>query len=264
MTQLIYNESVKIYRRLRTWIFVAIVLLALIAVCLVEHSSPSAQSGTQSGWDFTLTAANLLTLITIFVAVVAGDIVASEFSSGSIKLLLIRPVSRTKILWSKYLAVLLFALFFAVFLLVVAWLIGGFTFGFGGATDTYAYKNAAGHVMQIPMYAQTLRSYALNCIPLLMTVTVSFMISALLRSSALAIAISILLLFLGDTIVALLSRFAWDKYILFANENLMQYLEGHPSVKGMTLTFSIVALVVYFLIFHIVSWVAFTKRDVAA
>ncbi|MBB5324649.1 ABC-type transport system involved in multi-copper enzyme maturation permease subunit [Anoxybacillus tepidamans] len=56
----------------------------------------------------------------------------------------------------------------------------------------------------------------------------------------------------------------WAKYILFANTNLAQYIDGTPLVKGMTMPFSLAVLLVYFVAFNAVTWWTFQKRDVAA
>lgn len=262
---ILVNENVKIYRRFRTWMFAGIVLLGVIIMSIIVHSSMKSTLGSaMNAWVFTLNANGFVTLVAIFAAVIAGDSVASEFATGTIKLLLVRPVTRTRILWAKYFSTLLFALYLIIGLLLVSFLLGGLLFGFSGAMAPHTYTNNANQVLSIPMYAELLRTYAFMCIPLLMTVTVSFMISTLFRSSSLAIAISILLLFLGNTLVLLLSRFTWDRFILFTNENLGNYFEGRPLIHGMTLTFSIVVLLVYFLLFHVVAWFAFNKRDVAA
>jgi ABC-2 type transport system permease protein len=308
---LIRNENVKIYRRMRSYIFMAIILAATIIVGVVVHNTqaqPSADWKQQlmasnqqvkqqsqdshipkvaldkmndqvkvnqyeidhninpyqeTSWDFSSTCAGIVSLITIFVAVVAGDIVASEFSAGTIKLLLIRPVNRTKILFSKYFATLLFAVTMVLGLLVVSLVIGGILFGFSGSSP-FIYTSANGVVHEGTMLVHVLSTYALDCIELVMIVTISFMISTIFRSSSLAIALSILMMFLGNTAVTLLSKYSWDKYILFANTDLTQYTSGQPTVAGMTLTFSIVVLVVYFVIFHVASWLLFTKRDVGA
>ncbi|MCS0542579.1 ABC transporter permease, partial [Aeromonas veronii] len=58
---------------------------------------------TRSTWNFMTVAAEIVSLITLFTIVVGASSVASEFTWGTIKLLLIRPVSRAKILLSKYL-----------------------------------------------------------------------------------------------------------------------------------------------------------------
>jgi ABC-2 type transport system permease protein len=59
-------------------------------------------------------------------------------------------------------------------------------------------------------------------------------------------------------------KFDWAKYILFANTNLMNYYDGTPTVEGMTMTFSVVMIIIYFLIFQALAFTIFKKRDVAA
>ncbi|VEH77170.1 permease YhcI [Bacillus licheniformis] len=108
-------------------------------------------------------------------------------------------------------------------------------------------------------------SYLLNSISLLMMATMAFMISAVFRNSSLAVGISIFLLVMGGTVTGLLAtKFAWAKYILFANTDLTQYFDGSPVVSDMTLGFSIVMLAVYFIVFHVLAFVVFTKRDIAS
>ena len=58
-------------------------------------------------------------------------------------------------------------------------------------------------------------------------------------------------------------KFDWAKYVLFANTDLMQYFEGIPMVEGMTLTFSVIMIVIYFILFQSLAYVVFKKRDVA-
>jgi ABC-2 type transport system permease protein len=56
----------------------------------------------------------------------------------------------------------------------------------------------------------------------------------------------------------------WGKYLLAANLDLGQYEAGQPiPFPGMSVGFSVVILVLHFLLFHAVAWVSFTKRDVA-
>lgn len=265
MIALIHNENIKLMRRPRTWIFVGLIALALVAMWTVIYTTERASGARDmTAWHFANAASSLMTVITIFVAVIAGDMVASEFSSGAIKLLLVRPASRTKILWAKYSSVLLFAFLFIVFLLFTSLLLGGLAFGFQGANAPSVHSDGMTKSMMVPMDIDMLRSYAFATVPMIMTVTVSFMISALFRSSSLAIAISILLLFIGSSISMLLQRYEWDKYVLFTNENLSQYLTGQPLIPGMNMLFSVIVLCVYFVLFQIVAWIAFVKRDITS
>jgi ABC-2 type transport system permease protein len=81
-------------------------------------------------------------------------------------------------------------------------------------------------------------------------------------------------MFSSSTLIFVLAEFkyTWVKYLLFANTDLSVYMTGgmsddmsggHPLVAGMTLGFSISILVAYWLVFYAVSWLLFTKRDIA-
>ena len=52
-------------------------------------------------------SAGIGSIVVLLTVIVAAGIVASEFSQGTIKMLLSRPVKRWKILTSKYLTVIL-------------------------------------------------------------------------------------------------------------------------------------------------------------
>jgi len=214
-------------------------------------------------WGFVENLAGLISLIALFAIVMGGGMVANEFSSGTIKLLLIRPSKRWKILLSKYITVLSYILFMLVTLFAASFIIGGLFFSFNGATEPFI-KNSGGVITQVNMIAHIASVYGYECVSLIMMVTLAFMISTVFRSSSLAIGIGVFLMFIGTILVRLLSQFDWSKYILFANTNLRQYTDGNPPVKGMTLSFSIIVLIAYFIIFTLISFVGFTKRDVAA
>lgn len=208
-------------------------------------------------------AAEIVSLITLFTIVVGASSVASEFTWGTIKLLLIRPVSRAKILLSKYLATILFALFSLVLLFVVSFLVGSIFFGIEGSTPHLVYRDGAVH--EVHMVSHILGVFGLKSINLIMMSTFAFMISTIFRNSGLAIGLAIFLMFVGVNVTALLAtKFEWAKYILFANTDLSQYLTGYVLVEGMTMTFSVIMLIIYFVIFNTLTWFVFTKRDVAA
>lgn len=227
----------------------------------IENNIPPVTSN--SLWGLMTDATNFTGIAALFTIVIAAGIVSNEFSWGTIKLLLIRPVSRTKILLSKYIATLLFALFMLVLLFSVSFLVGVLFFGISGAEFPYlAYQD--GQVIEKNMISHIITLFGLQSVNLVMMVTLAFMISTVFRSSSLAIGVSLFLMFTGPQIVQLLSQYEWVKYVLFTNINLQQYIDGTPLVEGMTMTFSIVVLIVYFMIFTVLSWVLFNKRDVAA
>ncbi|OYD09174.1 hypothetical protein CHM34_03995 [Paludifilum halophilum] len=215
-------------------------------------------------WGFMNRTVDLTSLITLFTVIVGATSVAGEFSWGTVKLLLIRSVTRTKILLSKYLSTLLFALSLLAILFLFSFLLGSAFFGIGDWGSPYlTYEN--GQVAEKSMVVHVISLFGLECVNLLLMVTFAFMISTVFRSSSLAIGLSIFLMFTGSTAVGVLAGLdqEWGKYLLFANTDLTQYVDGQPMFQGMSLSFSITVLTVYFLLFNTISWLLFNKRDVA-
>ncbi|MEO3945446.1 ABC transporter permease [Gorillibacterium sp. CAU 1737] len=215
-------------------------------------------------WGSVLDMSDLIVLVTIFTVVVAADSVAGEFTQGTVKMLLIRPHSRNKVLLSKYLSSLLFSLFLLIVLFGASYGFGGLFSGFDSASLPHLSVGSDGAVHESNMIVHTLSIYGLSCVNLLMTVTLAFMISTLFRSNSLAIALSIVVLLLSNTAIHLLKGYSWIKYYLFANTDLTQYLNDAPLRDDMTLTFSILVLVGYFIVMNLLTWTLFKKRDVAA
>ncbi|WP_088041854.1 ABC transporter permease [Bacillus sp. EAC] len=217
-----------------------------------------------SVWTFVTTASNLIILVGLFTIIIAANIVASEFNWGTIKLLLIRPFSRTKIILSKYITSILFGILLLFTLLFVSILLGLMLFGTGeGNVSHLAYVH--GHVEEQSRFLYSAKFYLMSFIETFMLATMAFMVSTVFRNNTIAIGLSILLLTVGSVITNILTNFFdWGKYILFANTNLMQYIDGTPPVAGMTMTFSILVLLGYLVVFLTLALLVFSKRDVTA
>lgn len=214
-------------------------------------------------WQFVMENEMLLSLVSLFTIIVAAGIIANEFRWGTIKLLLIRPISRTKILISKYASVLLFSLFTFAFVLLFSWIVGAVLFGIDGMNPHIVMEKESG-LEYVSVLGEILTGYGFSLVNLLMMATFAFMISSIFRNSALAIGLAIFLMFAGNQIVFFFMERDWAKYILFANTDLSQYFNGNtPMIEGMTLGFSITILIIYYVIFAVLAWVFFTKRDVA-
>src|SRR5699024_8039155 len=133
LLDLIKNENMKIYRRRRTWILMTLLLLFIIGGAFISKTEQTADHT----WMFiSISSVGLYSVVALFGVIIASDIVASEFTWGTIKMLLVRPQKRGIILLSKFIAVLLFTLLLLTELLVGSWVIGGFIFGFDGMSST--------------------------------------------------------------------------------------------------------------------------------
>lgn len=216
-------------------------------------------------WNAINGMAGLVIMITLLTIIVAGESLAGEFSSGTIKMLLIRPVNRSKIFLAKYITVILFALLLLLILFVSSVLVNGVLYQFEHLDLPLVTVNDDGQVVERNMIANLWNTYFLNGVATIIFVTMAFMISAAFRSSAMAIGISLFSLFAGSMFSNIVRIYDWGKYVLFSNIDLTQHLAGNkPYQEGMTLGFSITVLLVYYLVFMFVAWSVFTKRDVAA
>lgn len=203
----------------------------------------------------------MLSLVTLFTVIVGAGIVASEFSQGTIKMLLTRPVSRWKILTSKYITTMLFALLFAVITIASIALASLIFFGIGDGT--FLVWNGS-EVVEGSYWAEALKLSALSLASTWMIGTFAFMLGTVFRSSSLAIGVSIFLMFVGVQVVFLLQRFEIVKYYLFTHTDLTQFYTGFMPVPDITMTMSLIVLAGYFLAFMVISYWTFSKRDVTA
>ncbi|CAM3629661.1 ABC transporter permease [Brevibacillus invocatus] len=216
-----------------------------------------------TAWSYTKEAISMIPLISLFVIVVAGGIVANEFSWGTIKSLLVKPHSRSKILLAKYMSVLQYALVLLILLFAATFACKGLLFDFSYWDTPYLSVDAQGHVQEGNVILHLFATYLLHSVELLFVATIAFMISTIFRNPSLAIGSSILLLVLGGLATNLLAvKYDWIKYSLFANTSLTMYQDGTPLIEGMTLPFSLIVLGSYFAVFMVITWTVFTKRDI--
>lgn len=245
---LLTNEWIKLYKKKSFYVYFA-VMAAFIGI-----SAYVAYRGWMQGIESALgfadaivtmsTAGQILPLIAI---IAIANIVPQEFRMGTIKFLLIRAQSRSKILASKYAVTLLFSLALIAATLAMALLTGLLLYGFGG--DAGLWASIAENFLYMTVYT-------------FVFVTLAFMIGVLTKASGATVGISMLCVMLGGLFIMLINHYSFVKYVLFPNADLSLYSAGEMP-QGMTLTFSSIVIGVYMIVFLIASFVTFTKRDVS-
>lgn len=204
----------------------------------------------------------LMMIVTIFSVVVAAGIVSSEFSTGTIKMLLTRPVSRTKILLSKLLTVILFGLLlYAVclagtaFIALVLW----------GSDVSHNLQIVDGAIKEVGVWKPIFENFILSFGDFFMSIFFAFMLGSIFRSSSLAIGLTLVISMMGTLIITLMSKYSFAKYVWISHSDLTQYASGStPYLEGVTLPFSLTVLAVYAILFVFSSFIIFNKRDVTA
>ena len=220
----------------------------------IEYNQPTTREG------MIVDTYDMMSLVTLLTVIAAAGIVATEFSQGTIKMLLSRPVKRWKILMSKYLTVLLFGLLLAVITYVLS-IASAFILFPSAEGDSILWGETDLAVTAV--WGKSLYMMLLGFVNVIMISTFAFMLGSVFRSTSLAIGVSLFLHFTGTIIVVLLEKFAVAKYILFAN-GLTQYETGYKLLESNTMSFSIVILVVYAVVFLAISFTTFIKRDITA
>jgi ABC-2 type transport system permease protein len=142
-----YNEFLKIAAKPRSYIGVGaitlIIALILFALKIDGHNfisfatRPFEQSLSFEGniLNGNLVAFIILQMLIIHVplliALVTGDLVSGESAMGTIRLLLTKPISRTSLLFSKYLAGCIYTFVFLLWMGFIALVVGKYLFGTG-------------------------------------------------------------------------------------------------------------------------------------
>lgn len=138
--KLVVNEWLKMSKKRSFFIVYAVLLLATIGFTYIilemsnDHDLPSVL-------DFTtmLIGRSGLGQITSFLAIIySAGVLAKEYQLGTIKLLLIRGHSRSAVLASKYVAVMLFVLSLVLFSLAVALIAGFVTLDYSGGESNWS------------------------------------------------------------------------------------------------------------------------------
>jgi ABC-2 type transport system permease protein len=234
--------------------------IAVLAAAFIQNYLPGAPA---SMWEFLYANIEIfVSIIVLYAVIIAAGNIPGEFSKGTIKLLLIRPISRSKVLLSKYIAAILFSLGMLVSTFALSLVAGGIFFGFDPPSQAHLITMSGMQVENV--ITHLISETAFIFIDMLMMITIAFMISTIFHNSAMAIGLVVFLRFAGPNIVISLHQYEWAKYILFANLNLRQHIGGVSIIEGLTMTFSVITLLVYFIIFIILTWWVFNKRDITA
>jgi ABC-2 type transport system permease protein len=208
--------------------------------------------------------------IPLMVMVIASDLVSSEHSLGSIKLLLTRPVRRWRVLLSKYITLCL-AISLIVFISgFLAYLLSGVVFGYKGwqapiltgFSVTESGLNTA-TVKLLDTWQYLLMDFGLVWFVAIVVGTLSFMLSVLIRSTAAGMGVMLAALISGAILSNMVSSWHSAKYFFMVNLRLTDYLKGTaPPIEGMTLSFSLIDLLVWWAAALFVAFLFFTKKDV--
>lgn len=204
--------------------------------------------------------------IMIIVAAGAGSIVSTEFDKGTIKLLLIRPYSRNKILLSKYIVSMFMIIFAILSAFIMQLIVGGIFFGFSSLNiPVVIYNFVQNKVIHINLFKYIFDNVLAVLPEFILLATLAFAISTITNVSTLGVALPIVGVEAADIInlIAINRNIIPLKYFVTLNWNFTNYLYGGVnSFPTLSIPFSILICAIYFLIMIITAFIVFNKRNI--
>lgn len=268
MSILIKNEWEKLIKKKSSWIMWIILVIMTFAITLLVRSTTRISSGevTMKANDLFANLTEMTSFLNLFVVVVTASIVAEEFSRGTIKFLLIRPFTRSQILFSKFVACLIYSIIGTVILFLSSFVSANLLLdGQSPLTIIEGYHGWNALTVAV-VYAIA------NLLLLLLYITITLFISAAIRSQSLAVGVGLGVLF-GSSIInsflnVVIQNHPWLKWNPFNMLNIKSTIgesTGAESGYPAYLDFWQMAcgILVYSLIIYFVMQFLFKKRDVS-
>lgn len=209
-------------------------------------------------------------LAVLMVIIIGGGIVASEYANGSIRLLMIRPVARWKILLSKLLSILIVGFSIVILGVTILTISSCVVFRFE-TLKVPVLETINGSIVETSYLKYMIPQLLVSTGSLLFIASLVFMISTLARNTALAVALGMLLYFGSGPLSGMLIGFkqTWliNTIIPYINGSYFKftpYFSDLLKSNGMELNYILGAkqLVVISAIMLIITFVTFKKKDI--
>jgi ABC-2 type transport system permease protein len=276
MIRLVYYELIKTFLKKRTYIgFLLVgVVVPLVEVAMkleggrfLQHSLRSLQQdfffvgNLFNGWFVAHNMMNSLWVhIPLLISFVAGDQLAGEATAGTYRLILVRPVSRTRIFLSKYITTTIYTVVFVGFLAALS--IGLSLILLGGG-DLIVLARGILVLPESDVAWRFLVGYLLAAWAMITIASLSFFFSSFVENAIGPIisTMGVNMIFLLITVIPL-EAFQTMKPYLFTNYmNVWQKVFEDP-VPWDSIGTSSAVLGAYSLAFVFAAWLIFRRKDI--
>lgn len=274
-----WNEFIKILSKPRSYLGVgALTLLIGIIIFAMKADGKSIISFVTASFEQTLTFNGhilngyliafiilqmLIVHVPLLVALVTGDLIAGEAAMGTIRMLATKPISRTNIVLSKFIAGAAYTLFIIIWMGFLALFVSTTIFG----TGDVIVLNSDGLVI-LPEADVLWRFGAGFCVAFLSLLTVSSLsicLSAFAENSIgpIVATMSVIILF---TIIGSLDVTVFDsiKPYLFTTHMVSWRSFFEDPVPWSTIRQSVIILVVHNVVLIAIAIIRFNKKDITS
>ena len=219
-------------------------------------------------------------IIIVFAMMLVCNLITGETESGTIKLLLVRPFKRSKIVTAKLLATIFFVITFMFFSSLITFIGGYFLYG-PATTNILAVFNSTVAFEISPLLLMLINVLSLT-FDVIFFVLLALMISILCKNFAASISCSLVLLILNYALNIVFGGSFWYTILPGMNMHLFKFfgnsfasiIEGTTGFASliqsllitgietsMTFWYSLCISGAYCLVFLAISYAVFQKRD---
>lgn len=276
MLQLIKLEIFKLYSKGRSWIALSALLFIIVVVLIAMYSEGEElmAMGTQSLQDSFMFEGNVINgyLITyliqnamlvhvpLLLALVCGDLISGEASTGTIRFLLTRKVSRNQIIISKFITALFYSTVMVTLMMLLSLGLGVLIFGKG---DMIILKDVVYILDEKTVPMRMFYAYLFSILGMATVASLAFMFSAFTQSNVTPIVMTMVVIVAFTILSALnIEFFNLIKKFFFTNymNNWKLFFED-PFNKEKIIR-SVVILLSHIVIFFSITIYYFNKKDI--
>jgi len=274
---LLRSELLTTFRRWRTLVLLAVLagvpILVGIAVKIETSDGSSAGGGRGGGGGpafisqitnnglflvFTALAATLPFFLPMAIGVIAGDAIAGEANSGTLRYLLVAPAGRTRLLLTKYATVMAFCLVATLVVAVSALTVGAILFPLGDLTTIsgtqISFTEGLGRALLIALIV---------AVSLIGVAALSLFVSTLTGSGIAAMATTVGLLITVQILDQIPQLHAIQPY--FFSHYWLSFADlMRDPVYWDDLTKNLGLQALYAAVFGSAAWARFTAKDITA
>ena len=207
---LVHIELEKLFRSKRSYIgLLAIVLIILVieggimlqGEALIDLISENLQDvfilqgNLLNGYLISFLSINALWLhVPILVVIVTADLISGEAGSGTIRLILSRPVSRSKLILAKFITAIIYTTLLVLLLAVLSLFLGILFFGKG---DIFVIYGSINILQEEILPGRFIMAFSFGVLGMWLVASLSFVFSALAENSLspILLTMSIIILF---------------------------------------------------------------------
>lgn len=276
LSRLISNELVKIFGKWRSYLgFIALGVLLPLVLWGISLGGGEIEKNTISrlednfivlgsifnGFLATYIVMNFLWVhVPFLIALVAGDVVAGEGASGTLRIYLTRPVSRSRVLAAKLLAAYIYTLMIVLFFALMSLGLGSLWLGTG---DLIVRHQGILILPQSVAWARFGLAFLFAAVIMVVVATLCFMFSTMVNNAIGpiigAMAVIIVGLAIGNLPIAVFEQIS--PYLFTTYFDIWQ-LAFHEPIPWGTIMKSLLTLTAYTIGFLAVSFLIFLRKDI--